>query len=206
MRRTILVLSATTLALTACSTPTNGTPTPTSGGTNPNSSSSTNPAPEVPKVTSPINLAQIKQTPCKALTDTQAKEILGPTTETVERLDGSAGPACMWSVPSTVRPSVTVIFSNLQDSGTGMVYAAKGKAYELVEPLEPIDGYPVTVYDTKDERASKGRCSVALGTSDTQTIGISLEQSEANIGKKDPCDAAREAAIRVLATIRGGGN
>ncbi|MFK0251335.1 DUF3558 domain-containing protein [Amycolatopsis azurea] len=205
MRRTILILSATALMLAACSTPTtNGTPTPTNGGAESNPSNSASQAPEAPKVSSPIELAQLKQSPCKALTDPQAKEILGPTIEHVEQLDGSAGPACRWSVPSTAQPRVNVIFSNLPDSGTAKFYAAKGTTYELLEPLAPIDGYPVTAYDTKDERASEGRCSVALGTSDTQTISISLEQSTANIGKKDPCDAAREAAVRVLATVRGG--
>ncbi len=84
------------------------------------------------------------------------------------------------------------------------VYEAKGKTYKLFEPLEAIDGFPVTAYGTEDERASRGKCTVALGTSDNETIDIVLEQSEANIGKKDPCNAAREAAIRVLATVRGG--
>ncbi|MGW4127436.1 DUF3558 domain-containing protein [Amycolatopsis japonica] len=203
MRRTILVFIAATLALAACSTPTtNGTPTPTGGGSNSNPPKSTNPAPEVPKVEKPIDLAQIKQTPCKALTEAQAAELLGPTTETASQPDGPAGPACRWSVPSTTRPRVNVIFSKAPDGGTASVYQAKGGAYELVEPLEPIGGYPLTAYGTKDERPS-GKCSVALGTSDNETIDIVLEQSEANIGKKDPCDAAREAAIRVLTTIRG---
>ncbi len=201
MRRTILAVSAMTLVLSACSPPTNdGTPSPTTGPVSPTSSS---PVPGVPKVQSPIDLSRVKQTPCTALTNSQAEELLGATTDNVPR-NGTAGPACRWSVPATTRPRVDVIFTRSPDGGTASVYAAKGKAYELVEPIEPIDGYPVTVYDVKDERASKGRCSVALGTSDTETIGISLEQSEANIGKKDPCDAAREAAIRVLTTIRGG--
>ncbi|MFC3449775.1 DUF3558 domain-containing protein [Amycolatopsis speibonae] len=204
MRRTVLVLSAAALALTACSTPTtNGTSTPTSGGTNPSPSKSTSPAPEVPKVNKPIDLAQIKQAPCNALTEAQAKELLGPTTETAGQPDGAAGPACRWSVPSTTRPRVNVIFSKTPDGGTASVYKAKGGAYEFVEPLEPIDGYPLTAYGAKDERPS-GKCSVALGASDTETIDIALELSEANIGKKEPCAIAREAAIRVLATVRGG--
>lgn len=109
----------------------------------------------------------------------------------------------MWSIPATSRPLVDVIFGRSPDGGTASVYKAKGGTYKLVEPLASVDGYPLTVYGTKDERPS-GKCSVALGASDTETIGIVAEQSTTNIGKKDPCDAAREAAIRVLATIRGG--
>ncbi|MFI9451081.1 DUF3558 domain-containing protein [Amycolatopsis sp. NPDC052450] len=200
MRRTILVLSAATLALAACSTPTtNGTPTPTSGRTSPNPSTST---PGVPKVEHPIDVARFKRAPCDALTKAQIEDLLGPDTETVPR-DGGAGPACRWSIPSTSRPLIDAIFADLPDSGTAKFYEGKGTTYKLLEPLEPIDGYPVTAYDVNDNRA-KGDCSVALGTSDTQTIGISLVQSEANVGTKDPCAAAREAAVRVLATIRGG--
>ncbi|MEV6905628.1 DUF3558 domain-containing protein [Amycolatopsis sp. NPDC051071] len=204
MRRTILVLGAAALALSACSTPTtNGTPTPTSGGTSPSPSNPASPAPGVPKVGNPIDLTRVKQSPCSALTSTQAKDLLGQSVESKGR-EGQFGPACLWSIPSAIRPHVDVLFSNLPDSGTARFYAAKGTDYKLLEPIEPIDGYPLTAYGTEDERTSKGRCAVALGTSNTETISIALEQSEANIGKKDPCDAAREAAIRVLTTIRGG--
>lgn len=203
MRRTILVFSAVTLALSACSTPTtNGTPTPSSGGTSPTQSNSAILPPGVPRVEHPIDVTRFKQDPCTALTKSQAEELLGGAPEAVQR-DGSAGPACAWSIPSTARPVIDVIISNFGDSGTAKFYAGKGTTYKLLEPLEPIDGHPVTAYGIKDSRA-QGDCSVALGTSDTQTLGISATQSEANVGKKDPCDVAREAAIRVLATIRGG--
>ncbi|MFI0800428.1 Protein of unknown function [Amycolatopsis lurida] len=203
MRRTILVLSAAALVLSACSTPTtNGTPTPSTTGSSPSPSNSASLPPGVPKVEHSIDVTQFKQAPCTALTDAQAKEILGPTTESKQR-DGAAGPACRWTVPSSLNPRIDVVFGSGPDGGTASVYAAKGKAYKLVEPLEPIDGYPVTAYGVTDRRA-EGDCSVSLGISDTQTIGIALLQSEANIGKKDPCDAAREGAVRVLATIRGG--
>jgi len=207
MRRTILLISAVTLTLSACSPSTkDGTPKPTGDATSspPSNAAGQLPGPGVPKVDTPIDLAQLKQAPCNALTLTQAKEILGPQVETKEELDGSAGPSCLWVPPSATRPTVNVLFSKSPDRGMTSVYEAKGATYELFEPLEAIDGYPVTAYGTKDERASRGKCSVALGTSDNETIDIVLEQSEANIGKKDPCDAAREAAVRVLATVRGG--
>ncbi|ANN20909.1 hypothetical protein SD37_38540 [Amycolatopsis orientalis] len=209
MRRTILLASVIALVLSACSPSTeNGTPAPTTGDARPIPSSTTGqlPGPGVPKVDDPINLVQIKTTPCKALTSAQVKELLGSEGETRERLDGSSGPSCLWAPHSATRPTVSVLFSKAPDRGMTSVYEAKGTTYKLFEPLGSIDGYPVTAYGTEDERASRGKCSVALGTSDNETIDIVLEQSEANIGKKDPCDAAREAAIRVLATVRGGGN
>ncbi len=207
MRRTILLISAVTLILSACSPSTkDGTPKPTSDATSstPSNAAGQLPGPGVPKVDVPIDLAQVKPTPCNALTLTQAKELLGPRVETKSQLDGSAGPSCLWVPPSATRPTVNVLFSKSPDRGMTSVYEAKGTTYKLFEPLEAIDGYPVTAYGTEDERASRGKCSVALGTSNNETIDIVLEQSEANVGKKDPCDAAREAAIRVLATVRGG--
>ncbi|WP_081736360.1 DUF3558 domain-containing protein [Amycolatopsis orientalis] len=204
MRRTTLILSAAAFALAACSTPTNGTPTPTNGGSSPSSSTSPSLPPGVPKVNHPIDVTRFKQDPCKALTKAQVEELLGSSdTETVPRPDGEAGPACRWSIPSTAEPRINVIFGNSPDGGTASVYAAKGNAYKLVEPLAPIDGYPVTAYGVIDRRA-EGACSVSLGISDTETVGIAATQSAANVGKKDPCNAAREGAIRVLATIRGG--
>ncbi|MFE5565074.1 DUF3558 domain-containing protein [Amycolatopsis japonica] len=201
-RRTILVLCAAALAVSACSTPNNGTPTPSGGGISPAPSSpaSRAPGPEVPKVANPIDLARFRQAPCEALTSTQAQDLIGPKVEATPRNE-SAGPACVWVTPSTSRPSVNVVIGNGPDGGTAAVYAAKGGAYKIVEPREPIEGYPVTAYGVIDRRA-EGGCSVALGTSDDQTITVAAEQSERNIGKKDPCDAARQAAVSVLATLR----
>ncbi|UMP02314.1 DUF3558 domain-containing protein [Amycolatopsis sp. EV170708-02-1] len=203
MRRTVLIVGAVALTVCACSPPaTDGTAAPTSGGVSPSPSAPATAPPEIPKVESPIDLARFKQAPCSALTKPQVGDLLGATPDGQAR-DGAAGPACTWVIPSTTRPLISVVFTNTQDSGTAKIYAAKGKSYRLVEPLKPVDGYPLTAYGITDER-SMGRCSAALGTSDTETIGIAAEQSEANVGKKDPCDVAREAAIRVLATIRGG--
>ncbi|RSN58391.1 DUF3558 domain-containing protein [Amycolatopsis sp. WAC 04182] len=202
MRRTVLIVGAVALTVSACSNPTpNGTPTPTSAGTSLSSSNPASTRPDIPKVGDPIDLTRFKQAPCNTLTKTQVEELLGVTADGKAR-DG-AGPACTWVAPSTTRPLVSVVFSNEQDSGTARIYEAKGKSYQFLEPLEAVDGYPLTAYGIKDER-SLGRCSAALGTSDTETIGVAAEQSEANVGIKDPCDVAREAAVRVLATIRGG--
>lgn len=201
-RRTILVFGAAALVLSACSTPNDGTPTPSGGATSPVPSSSAGqvPGPDVPKVGEPIDLARFRQAPCDALTSTQAQDLIGPKVEATPRNE-SAGPACAWVTPSTSRPMVNVVFGKGPDGGMAAVYGAKGKAYKLVEPLESIEGYPVTAYGVIDRRA-QGGCSVALGTSDTETVGVAAEQSEGNIGKKDPCDAARLAAISVLATLR----
>ncbi|UUV35650.1 DUF3558 domain-containing protein [Amycolatopsis roodepoortensis] len=204
MRRATLILTAAAVAaLSACSTPpVDGSATPTSGGPSSAPPSSAGLPPDVPKVEHPIDVARFKQDPCATLTKPRVDELLGPRAE-AKRTDGASGPSCRWSIPSTTQPRVHVIVSDFGDSGTAKFYAAKGTTYKLLEPLEPIDNYPVTAYGDKDNRA-EGQCSVALGTSDTQTVSVNLVQSEAKVGTEDPCKVAREAAIRVLATIRGG--
>ncbi|VVJ24298.1 Uncharacterised protein [Amycolatopsis camponoti] len=43
-----------------------------------------------------------------------------------------------------------------------------------------------------------------MGTSDTQTVDISVDQSEKNIGKNDPCEAARQVTAMVLGNAKAG--
>jgi hypothetical protein len=87
--------------------------------------------------------------------------------------------------------------------GLTSVYEAKGKQYQLFEPLESVEGFPVVAYGVNDERTTRGRCAIAMGVSDTQAVDIHVAQSESNIGKKDPCAAARDVASQVLNNLRG---
>ncbi|WP_244162510.1 DUF3558 domain-containing protein [Amycolatopsis regifaucium] len=203
----MLLVFVTTLVLSACSPTTNGTATPTGKESAPSPTSPETgaqlPGPGVPNVDIPIDLARFKQAPCSGLTDAQAQELVGPTVESKARPNGDAGPGCGWSPPAAARPLVYVVFGGQTNRGLTAVYEAKGKAYKFVEPLASVDDYPLVAFGAEDERATKGHCLVAVGTSNSEVISIGLEQSEANIGKKDPCDTAREVAIRVLATVRG---
>ncbi|WP_230863084.1 DUF3558 family protein [Amycolatopsis camponoti] len=81
---------------------------------------------------------------------------------------------------------------------------AKGTTYPFFEPLEPVDGYPLVAYDGVGDQRARGECTVAVGTSDTQTVDISVDQSEKNIGKNDPCEAARQVTAMVLGNAKAG--
>lgn len=93
---------------------------------------------------------------------------------------------------------------NADQLGLTSVYEAKGKQYQFFQPMESINGFPIVAYGVNDERTSRGRCAVAIGTSDTQAVDVHVAQSEKNIGKKDPCAAAHEIAAQVLSNLRGG--
>jgi hypothetical protein len=86
--------------------------------------------------------------------------------------------------------------------GLTSVYKARGKQYSFFMPLDAIDGYPIVAYGPVDERVSRGRCTIALGTSDTQAVDINIARSEEKIGKKDPCAAAHDVAAKVLGNLR----
>ncbi|WP_410630078.1 DUF3558 domain-containing protein [Amycolatopsis sp. cmx-4-83] len=197
----IVPLSFASLVLGACGTTNGGTPVPVSSLPAVSSPSVDEvPGPGVPKVTTPIDLTRLEQAPCDALTPAQVAGLLGAEVETKPEPDADVGPVCNWEAPG--RAGVGIIFGKLDKRGLTRVYAAKGKTYPFVEPLEPVDGYPLAAYDGIGDRRAEGECTVAVGTSDTQAIDISVNQSEKNIGKSDPCEAARQVTAMVLGNAR----
>ena len=204
MRRTFFLLSASLLALTACTPQTTGTPSPSSNSPGRTSSGSADQVPGAgaPKVENPINVTRFLQAPCDALTAEQVDSFLGKGVSPKPDLKGQAGPECFWHSPSISQAGVGVIFTHAANLGLTSVYAARGTKYPFFKPLEPIDGYPLVAYDGEGDQSSKGRCTVAVGASNTQAIDISITQSEENVGKKDPCIAAREVAGKVLTNLK----
>lgn len=206
MRRTVPMLSALLLTVVACSPTNPGNPSVPSTSAGPASSAETSsgvPGTGVPKVEHPIDVTRFKTAPCDALDKTQVTALLGSDATVKPDLQAPAGPTCDWDSAGVSQAGVGVIFMTADRLGLTSVYEAKGKQYQFVEPLEAIDGFPTVSYGVNDERQTRGRCAVALGVSDTQAVDIHVAQSEGNIGKKDPCAAAREVAAQVLSNLRG---
>jgi hypothetical protein len=67
--------------------------------------------------------------------------------------------------------------------------------------MDPIEGYPVVAYGAIDRR-DKGACSVVVGASDEIAFEVALQQSAANIGKKDPCETGAIVAEMVVETMK----
>lgn len=211
MRRILIMLVSGTLATAAaCTTTTSGNPSATSGtsSTTQSSPSQSNsnevPGPGVPKVDSPINTSRFLRAPCDSLTRDQVTELLGSGAEAKPDVAAPAGPTCDWHPAGASHAAVHVIFGAVDNLGLTSVYRARGTTYKLFEVLEPIDGYPVVAYGTSDRRTTDGMCAVALGTSDRSTMDVAISQSEENVGKQDPCDAARTVAVKVLENVRKG--
>ncbi|MEV6831554.1 DUF3558 domain-containing protein [Amycolatopsis sp. NPDC051102] len=191
--------------LTACTDQMNGTASPSTSGTQPTTappSSGVVPGPGVPKVDNPLDVSHFQQAPCDSLSPEQSRELLGSAVTTNPAVDDQAGPTCRWNVPAVSQAGVGVTYFKTTQLGLTGIYQAKDTIYPFFEPLDPIDGYPTVAFGQIDERSTKGRCLLALGTSDTQQVDIAISLSEANIGKKDPCAAAHEVAAKVLENLR----
>lgn len=203
MRRILIPISASVLVLSACTTTTGGTASP-SGLSEPTASNSATdvPGPGVPKVAAPIDISHFKSAPCDSLTAEQITDLLGPGVTPKPDLNAPGGPSCSIHPPQVTQAGVLVIFTNLDDRGLTSVYAAKDVKYPFFMPLIPVDGYPVVAYGLADDRTTHGTCQIAIGTSDQQTVDVGVTQSEQNIDKKDPCEAARNVAASVLDNLR----
>lgn len=211
MRRILILLASGTLAtLAACTTTTSGNPSTANGANSsspsvPSQSNSNEvPGPGVPKVDKPIDTSRFRQSPCESLPQDQVTELLGNGAKAKPDVAAPAGPTCDWHPAGTSHAAVHVIFGTVDNLGMTSVYRAKGTTYKLFEVLAPIDGYPVVAYGTSDMRSTDGICAVAVGTSDRSTMDVAISQSEENVGKKDPCDAARTIASKVLDNVRKG--
>jgi hypothetical protein len=204
MRRIVIPISASILVLTACTTTNGGTASPSSLSTNgPTTSSSADiPGPGVPKVASPIDISHFKLAPCDSLTAEQVTDLLGPGVTPKADLNAPGGPSCSIHPPQVTQAGVLVIFTNVDNRGLTSVYAAKDVRFPFFMPLSPVDGYPIVAYGLADDRTTHGTCQIAVGTSDQQTVDIGVTQSEQNVGKKDPCEAARNVAASVLDNLR----
>ncbi|MDQ7810443.1 DUF3558 domain-containing protein [Amycolatopsis sp. A133] len=205
MRGMAFLLGTSLLVLTACTGRTDGTALPSSRESQSTTASppdDTLPGAGVPKVDNPIDISHFQQLPCDSLTPEQSKELLGPDVTTNPAVDDEAGPTCRWNVPAVSQAGVGVTYFKTTRLGLTGIYRAKDTVYPFFEPLEPIDGYPTVAFGQIDERSTRGRCLLALGTSDTQQVDISISLSEAKVGKKDPCAAAHDVAAKVLDNLR----
>ncbi|MEV7091864.1 DUF3558 domain-containing protein [Amycolatopsis sp. NPDC051045] len=202
MRRVLIPLCASALILTACTTTTGGSASPSSSAPDQTSVSGSTtgvPGQGVPKVETPLDITHFKQAPCDALSADQIAELLGAGVTPKPDLNAPSGPSCNVNPPRTTQASVLVTFTDVDDRGLTSIYQHD---YTFFLPLKPVDGYPVAAYGLADERTD-GRCQIAIGTSDQQTVDVTVTQSEDNIDRKDPCEAARGVASYVLGNIRG---
>lgn len=202
---TLLLLAMAVAA--GCTTTSEGTPTPatsieggTSGtGTKPSEEGEELPFAGAPKVDDPLDTTRFEEDPCQTLTGAQTKELDLPSTGSP--VDRPLGNSCRWR-DSATRADAEVHFSSEDPRGLSAMYDTKDE-YAYFDELPPIEGYPAVATDVIDDR-DIGRCIVVVGTSDEITFDASVQLSEADVSKKDPCEVAAQVAGMALETIKRG--
>jgi hypothetical protein len=191
--------------MAGCSDTEPGTPSPSTSeladATPPAPSSSESlPAYGAPKVDNPLDLNHFKtQRPCDAITDAEMTEFFGSDVTKKPDLDGAAGPACSWDV-NPGQAGIGIIFGTVTELGLSALYRKRDE-WAVFDELAPASGYPAVSYNLGDERP-QGRCTIRVGTSDTETVDVSLALSEDKIGQIDPCEATHEVASTVIDNIK----
>ena len=208
LSKLVIALTVAVVA-TGCVTTTEGSPLPRPGEVGVESSAPPETTdPEVnelpyagaPAVTDPLDTERFQQDPCQALTANQADTLKVRFPGNLR--DSSLGKACEFRVSTDRLALVEVASLDENPHGVSAIYRAEedGKL-KLFDPLEPIEGYPAVAYGVVDERDT-GACSVVIGVSDEIAFEIALQQSEANIGIKDPCETAAMVAGMVVETMK----
>jgi hypothetical protein len=194
---------AAALLLAGCSDTEPGTPNPATSGPA-ESSQSTSPTDDVPahgapKVDNPLDLSHFTtQEPCDVISEAEMTEFFGSGV-TGEPDIGAATTKCAWHVP---RGQAGVIVTLTRGSAFSLsaLYSNRDDM-AVFDELAPASGYPAVSYNLGDERP-QGRCTIRVGTSDTQTVDVSLALSEDKIGQIDPCEATHEVASTVIDNIK----
>lgn len=206
---TVVAVSAVMLA--SCSSQTSGTATPESTGrtmppgtTAPNSPGGGDqlPAHGAPNVPNPLDVSAFLEAPCDALTEAQAKELLGDGVATAPRPDDAEGPACGWSGEQLRSGQIKISFITATGTGLSGAYSERGKFYKYFVEIPPVGGYPAVALGVRDSRG-EGDCGVQVGTSNRMSFGVTVTLSEKNVGKKDPCEVGQLIAKMVLENIKG---
>jgi uncharacterized protein DUF3558 len=201
LRRPLLVVSLLGLALaSACTTTSQGDPQPaTTGASSTSTTGNTEeelPFAGAPKVSDPLDTSRYEQDPCQALTADRAQSLnLPPTGETMENV--ALGNGCEWKNPET-RGVVNIVFIVDDPRGLSPEYEAKNQDFK---ELPEIEGYPAITRDGADEF---GGCTIVVGAADDMAFESIVQLSQANIGKKDPCEVAVQVAGLALQTMKQG--
>lgn len=199
-RRTVLALPlALAVVLAACSQPMRGTSSPVSEQTTTTTSVEL-PAYGAPKVDHPLDVSYFRQAPCETLTEEQVAKFVGARFEARSLPDDHTGPRCIWSPVGNARPLMWAAYPSLSDRGLTTLYYNRD-AYAFFEEGPPVGGYPSLVYDVVDRRPS-GACAVRVGTSDRETLDVSVWLGERKVGVLDPCEATQEVAGAAVETIK----
>lgn len=152
-----------------------------------------------PKVDNPVDVSHFEQNPCDALTAEDAKTLNVPATG--EQSNGGVGETCSWRNSET-RGSLSITFFSEFREGLSSVYReAKTAGWSYFERINDVEGHPAVAFNRAEEKP-KYECSAVVGVTDQLVFTTRVAISDANVGKRDPCEAATQAAGMMMRTMR----
>lgn len=200
----ITVVAASVVGLTACTTEAPGNPIPdrvnsTVAPTTEEPPDDELPSDGAPSVENPIDASHFEENPCDALTPGQASGLNVEPEGT--RSDTAFGPGCAWRNPATGGNFHFGILTKTKRGLSDTYRSDKNGEFTYFEPIADLEGFPAVAFDTEEENPTV-QCSVVVGLSDELTIQTLTQLSRANVGQRDPCEAAIMATTETMKTIK----
>jgi hypothetical protein len=209
IRLVAVMTVVTAVGVVGCTSTNNGIPTPqtgvTTGAQSTTTSASTPKDYGAPKVVTPLDASKFLSQPCAVLTPAQLQSLALPAQgkpDTDSQVAKSAGPSCLWINNDSPFTAIDVGFLTGNKHGLSDTYRGheQGQFPGYFEPTE-VDVHPAVFNDLSDGRAG-GACTITVGVSDTLTLRAS-HQGSRFVGPA-ACDRAKQAAVLVIQTLRGG--
>jgi Protein of unknown function (DUF3558) len=203
IRIPLLAAALIGLAFTsACTTTSKGDPLPASStGTTPSGSGNEKlPYAGAPTVKNPLDSSEYERDPCKSLSPEQAQSLNLPATGKTDE-DEPLGVGCTWRNEAT-RGEADIVFLVDDRRGLSPEYESRNQG-ELpnFEELPAVEGYPAITRKGADKY---GGCTVVVGVADDMAFEVSVALSQANIGKREPCEVASQVAGLAVQTMKRG--
>jgi hypothetical protein len=164
--------------------------------------SSADPSDGVPGVADPLDATGFFAEPCTVLSQVQLAtfDVSRPgVPATTGAVAEYAGPFCSWHAATELASTIGVGFITGNKNGLSDIYRGRDRFGYFIPTS--VDGYPAVFADLSDGREA-GRCSVAVGVSETQMIRAS---EQGRLDAQGSCDRAKQVAAAALATLKAGG-
>lgn len=203
--KAVAIVAVATLG-TACSGESDGDAQPVASNSSvvevPSSEAGTEGLPHsgAPAVANPLPESVLAGDPCAdAVTEEQAKELLGDAV-THERADEERlGPGCNWT-NSDSGAAFRLNYDTKSRQGLSGDYANSKPKMAIFNELEPIDGFPAVAYKKAEDDLM---CTTSVGLSDEYgfvlSVSLGYEGEEAG---DDPCDGGRIVAEQIVSNLK----
>jgi len=153
-----------------------------------------------PAVTNPLPESVLSGDPCTdALTQDQARNLLGEGVEHESENAPELGPSCRWTNLDT-GASFRVSYDVNTRQGLSGGYQNVKPQREVFNEIEPIEGFPGFEYKQSQDDVT---CTTAVGLADEYGLLVTLsvgDQGEAD--GDDPCDGGRVVMEMIVSNLK----